>query len=80
MRPYPVHLDDGSLVIEWIHEDCRFCLDIEPNVEESFWAYVRKGDPIVLENGELPQVLIDIFRDAQLWRQQLHPEQGDVYL
>ena len=36
------HVDDGSILIEWIFSDFRIGFSIEPNFEESSWYLVSK--------------------------------------
>ena len=43
MKPFAVHLDDGSLLIEWISNTARFGLSLEPALSESSWFYVSKN-------------------------------------
>lgn len=40
---YPVKVDDGSFLIEWIFEDFRIGFSIEPEIEESSWYLVSKN-------------------------------------
>ena len=53
MQPYFQKLPDGSILIEWVSPDARFCINIEPKVEESGWCYVTK-DYSHLDSGLLP--------------------------
>lgn len=60
MKPHIVFPEDGSVLIEWIEEGRRFGISLEPNIEESGWYYVSKGE---MEFGSLPEKLIDWLWD-----------------
>jgi hypothetical protein len=57
-RPYPSFDDDGALILEWILDDARFVLFIEPDQEQSGWCYVNKQG--TMESGKLSTILRSI--------------------
>ena len=62
MKPFAVHLDDGSLLIEWISNTARFGLSLEPVLSESSWFYVSKNGEGGC--GELPFAFMEYILEV----------------
>lgn len=60
MKPHIAHVDDGSILFEWIAKDRRFGIVIDKNnIKESSWFYVNKDG--TNECGDLPEELLSYF-------------------
>jgi len=53
MKPHYTELEDGSILIEWIAPDVRFCINIEVDPSESGWCFVTR-DGTQNDCGYLP--------------------------
>lgn len=61
MKPHFIKLEDGSILIEWIAPDVRFCINIEVNRSESGWCYVTK-DGKENDSGYLPPDFLQLLK------------------
>lgn len=81
MEAHVSHVDDGSTLIEWIADDCRFGVSIEPDLKESSWYYVTKHGPdghIDSVNGDLPAELLAIIEKAHKWDKEQRSLHADM--
>ncbi len=63
MKPVFIKCEDGSILIEWIHKNCRFGITLESNREESGWYFVSNDLIGITESGELPEQFLDLFKE-----------------
>lgn len=56
--------DDGSINIEFIKKNCRFCIFIENKIEDSFWFFIDANGNRTTETEyeQLPPKMIEYLK------------------
>ena len=65
MKPYYTELENGSILIEWVAPDVRFCINIEVDPSESGWCFVTK-DGTGSDSGYLPPEFVRLLTQREL--------------
>lgn len=64
MKPYIQKQLDGSILFEWIHQNCRFGISLEKDIKDSSWYFVSKK-PFFSEGSYLPKEFIDQLKELK---------------